>query len=644
MTDITRYQYRPIVEGDGIRLLELEPNSDFGATIQCSLIHTTLKEYDEDLINHYTALSYVWGDAKVTKSIMVEGFGVDITINLDSALRYMRDTSRKRLIWADAICINQSDDEEKNNQVRQMGKVYRCATHTIIFLGEPTANTNFILKELQFSQTWKSIEMSEDLPWNDILTRAWFQRVWVYQELIFSLDPWVQCGHLRVRWEVLYRNIENLKASNQHVEPWKAILQMGSGRKRLVSDVGRRGNASFSELLISTLEARRGQGVFDPRDMLFAHTSILSVAAASPEIQALTNVDYKKTCAEVYVDIVKHMLLSSRAPSPSYGIFSYAEAAVERTTVDRELQIPSWAPNWMQKTPPYPYRRLRQAVELAQVRLGYNSKNVFHHEHPKPHQLWLGPSSSMILVTGLIVGTLRQVSQVITSTRANMKFPPDGTTASSWTKDDEDVGGKVYTARNTISNNWVDILLPVMTLRRSDIAMAIISTFGRQDLLPGEDGLDGFSHRSTRRQLFMLNRGSDNILRHLFLHAITDASDDKLYPHFLYGRKFAALEDGRLALVPGSAQPGDSICYFFGDSTVPFLLRPRPRPADPNITASADYAVRQSMILKHSPDFRHFEFVGECIIDGLITSSPTRANLAKVLGIHKTQEKVFIIH
>ncbi|KAG4433402.1 hypothetical protein IFR05_011114 [Cadophora sp. M221] len=628
MTDIPRYQYRPVVDGDGVRLLELEPSSDFEATIECSLIHTTLRECDEDLINHYTALSYVWGDAKVTKTIMVEGFGIDITINLDSALRYMRDPLRKRLIWADAICINQSDDDEKNRQVRQMGKVYRHATHTIIFLGEPTANTNFILKELQmqYPLTAKYGKMLEELPWSDILTRTWFQRVWVYQELIFSLDPWVQCGHLRLRWEVLYRNIESLKASNQHVEPWKAILQMGSGRERLASDVGRRGNASFSELLISTLEARRGQGVFDPRDMLFAHTGILGVPAVSPEIQDLTKVDYKKTCTEVYVDIVKHMLLSSK--TQSYGIFSYAEAAIERTMAYRKLQIPSWAPNWMQKLPPYPYRRLRQAIELAQGRLGYNSKDVFHDEHPKPHHTWIGSSSTRLLVNGLIFGTLSKVSQVITSSRASLKFPPDGRTRRSWAKDDDNVGGKVYTARDTISNNWIDILLPVMTMRRSDIAMAIATSFGRQDLLPGKDGNDGFGHRSKRRQLFMLNRGSDKILRHLFLHAITDASDDKLYPHFLYGRKFAALEDGHLALVPGSAQLGDSICYFFGDSTVPFLLRPHPRPTD----------------LKPSPDFRHFEFAGECIIDGLITSPPTKANLDKVLGTRKAQEKVFVMH
>lgn len=41
-------------------------------------------------------------------------------------------------MWADGICINQEDIEEKTQQVKQMGQTYALARHTIIFLGSVT--------------------------------------------------------------------------------------------------------------------------------------------------------------------------------------------------------------------------------------------------------------------------------------------------------------------------------------------------------------------------------------------------------------------------------------------------------------------------------------------------------------------------
>jgi hypothetical protein len=109
------YRYQSLSGPDNaIRLLVLEPDKDVMAQVRCSLIQTSLREWDNDMVDHYTALSYVWGDAKIRTPALVDGKPLDITLNLDSALRYMRDPKRKRYIWADAICINQKDTEEKN--------------------------------------------------------------------------------------------------------------------------------------------------------------------------------------------------------------------------------------------------------------------------------------------------------------------------------------------------------------------------------------------------------------------------------------------------------------------------------------------------------------------------------------------------
>ncbi len=65
------YIYTGITESDGIRLIELQPSGDKAAMVQFHLIHTTLKETQQEVIDHYVALSYVWGslDDRVTISI-----------------------------------------------------------------------------------------------------------------------------------------------------------------------------------------------------------------------------------------------------------------------------------------------------------------------------------------------------------------------------------------------------------------------------------------------------------------------------------------------------------------------------------------------------------------------------------------------
>jgi hypothetical protein len=35
-----------------------------------------------------------------------------------------------------------------------------------------------------------------------ILARPWFARVWIFQELLLSHDPWVQCGTKCLKWEI----------------------------------------------------------------------------------------------------------------------------------------------------------------------------------------------------------------------------------------------------------------------------------------------------------------------------------------------------------------------------------------------------------------------------------------------------------
>jgi hypothetical protein len=105
------YTHSPLTEPGAIRLIDLQPCPDVNAEVRCSIIHTTLYDCDMEIIEPCTALSYIWGDPNDIVEIFVDGKGLEITTNLDSGLRHIRDKTRSRLIWADAICINQQDND-----------------------------------------------------------------------------------------------------------------------------------------------------------------------------------------------------------------------------------------------------------------------------------------------------------------------------------------------------------------------------------------------------------------------------------------------------------------------------------------------------------------------------------------------------
>ena len=82
----------------------------------------------------YSALSYEWGDPNDAGEIEVNGSPLTVTRNLIAALS--RIGSTRRLMWVDAICINQADVTEKNYQVLMMARIYKQAEGVVSWLGD----------------------------------------------------------------------------------------------------------------------------------------------------------------------------------------------------------------------------------------------------------------------------------------------------------------------------------------------------------------------------------------------------------------------------------------------------------------------------------------------------------------------------
>jgi hypothetical protein len=174
-------------DGDNIRLLRLLPNEDKDAPLYCELRNYSLQR--SSLRTHlYEALSYVWGDRDNTLSICVDKNQFQVTVNLYSALLRLRDHSFERIIWVDAICIDQSNLEERKQQVQLMAKIYSNAHRVIVWLGEQTVEIQGALEVIQLAAneelTERSKKETKQQAILNLLQNPWFQRIWVRNKLL----------------------------------------------------------------------------------------------------------------------------------------------------------------------------------------------------------------------------------------------------------------------------------------------------------------------------------------------------------------------------------------------------------------------------------------------------------------------------
>ncbi|KAI8268418.1 hypothetical protein K4K58_005200 [Colletotrichum sp. SAR11_239] len=154
----------------------------------------------------YEALSYVWGDASPSEHILIEEHTVPITTNLHSALVHLRHSSEARTLWVDALCIDQSTHGERNQQVMVMGDIYKSAHQVVVWLGEAADDSHLVfehLKDKSAKKSWPNV--AKPTPrlrraWLALITRPWFFRTWVIQEVALSRKAVVMCGEDAAPW------------------------------------------------------------------------------------------------------------------------------------------------------------------------------------------------------------------------------------------------------------------------------------------------------------------------------------------------------------------------------------------------------------------------------------------------------------
>lgn len=188
----------PYVElPDGhIRLLEILPGPA-GSIISCQIVQVPLQSNPK-----YTALSYVWGSGSAQCSIELNGHCVFIRKNLWRFLHQVRmlDCEMFGRLWIDALCINQAKTEERSRQVSIMPRIYTAAKHVLVWLGPAYGNSDIAMQALSEATRCRKkeglIKPSHEvaITIRKLCTRAYWTRLWVYQELMLARTKLIMCG------------------------------------------------------------------------------------------------------------------------------------------------------------------------------------------------------------------------------------------------------------------------------------------------------------------------------------------------------------------------------------------------------------------------------------------------------------------
>ena len=108
------YTYEPLAPWSReIRLLEVLPRENQHVAEVRVIVRTV--SLDDPARPQYEAISYCWGDPLDPNPIFCTDNSIPwVTDSLYAALCNLRLQNRSRLVWADAVCINQSDNIEKS--------------------------------------------------------------------------------------------------------------------------------------------------------------------------------------------------------------------------------------------------------------------------------------------------------------------------------------------------------------------------------------------------------------------------------------------------------------------------------------------------------------------------------------------------
>ena len=397
-SNLEDYQYSPLPSTDKtIRLLCIPPADHISDPLVCQMRQVRLIDKPE-----YAALSYTWGAPVFDHHIICDGRRLAITAHLDAALRRFRTTTWWIwTLWVDAVCIDQTNIPERNYQVSIMKHIYDQATMTFVYLGEACLHYQVALQLMcnlvNIAQLIKKYSLAElkdtkpldaltpgvrdflirfielkdagfptgfpaastgttnsssagippptDPAWRamqSLLSRPWFSRMWIIQEVVMSSNVIMMLGKFCFPWRLLIDSVS-------------AYVELGLLPLTKLPNMAVAGRFHCTEkVVLSLLKVKvdfqcrsliKLLGYFqqcyssDPRDKVYA---LLGLAANDQGAHQMVSVDYSKSVEAVYLECAQFLVRNRD------GMEMLIQAGIPQNRGDDHFKIslPSWVPDW----------------------------------------------------------------------------------------------------------------------------------------------------------------------------------------------------------------------------------------------------------------------------------------------------------
>ncbi|KAI8712468.1 HET-domain-containing protein [Fusarium sp. LHS14.1] len=561
-----------------VRFLTLHPSKgapDEDRRVSCSLTRANLNSG-----MRFNALSYVWGDASHRETILINGIEVQVTRNLESALRrlsvpgqYGELQTVEVPLWVDAVCINQGDIEERNESVSKMADIYNRADKVVVWLGEGNRDLDFALTAVQDKSFIMRIHGLKTEPFEpytkedlrillvlleDIGKMPWWRRIWVVQEVVLAKsDPVFVCGRNILLWTTyclifnsyirdrVSTSIDFIPVAEQVSGP--STLQAISSC--IVSPIRRMRHSESrpSRVILSALQDHLAT---NPRDHIYGCIGLIT----TPE-KSLIQVDYRKSPIEVWTEA---MAIIWNDVANLQLIDNISFYPFESST------NPSQVPNFsaQSKNGMNPERYNGSSLIARSPNFGWGSSHT--------------PTISrenVLCVQGITCDQIGYVSETA-RLRKHLKEPP------SWLRDMESQAQAVMDCQQSSKHVLQNLDFLREIVKRQDQA-SIIKTLTDYPWLEGM-WFQGMENNAAH--LWEIFFGRAKIPEEVFTELSKlpkDGSEVALFAPLslalyarLEGRKFFTTMGGLLGVGPPSIRKGDLIVFIFG-TRVPMILRPR---------------------------------------------------------------------
>ncbi|EON64457.1 hypothetical protein W97_03688 [Coniosporium apollinis CBS 100218] len=307
-----------------------------------------------------------------------------VTANLESALRHLRHEDDFRTMWIDAICINQSDTEERTQQVAMMAEIYYNAARVLIWLADlkyllnPQVLTfvDALVEEIKqltglghdelldshdveilrrklsesmrpsenLDEGWRTRYQAMAIALSHFFSLPWFRRIWVLQEVFYSSSStWIRYGEWRMQWEFVvlasawqrqavyrYRDLSMDSVHMLFLLPlWERIMSPGKLQGLKILDV---------------LVLARGFYASDTRDKIYA---LLSLAGDTDQVNNLPpnmRPDYAKPAVQVYTRFTRGWIDQNRSLDIISLVDFYTRPGY--SPCFDFVNLPTWVPNF----------------------------------------------------------------------------------------------------------------------------------------------------------------------------------------------------------------------------------------------------------------------------------------------------------